>query len=115
MDLTTPQQGAFDSSFRFSDFYVWAMQQAFTGALDVNTRFGVRSIGFREGSPIWVEGVAEDSDRLGALLVSQGHAAAADVDAALRVKAASPELLSEPAPSPPSPDRRWCGPARCAG
>jgi len=83
MDLSAPQSGNFGPEFRFSDWFVWATKQKFTGGVLIHPPAGDCAIMWRHGAPCRVRGPGVKEDFLGELLVAFGSCTKADVDEAL--------------------------------
>ena len=89
MDLHAPQAGQFSPGFRFSDFYVWAHRQRFTGGMMIHPAQGDVVVMFREGSPCSVSGPGVQHDFLGELLSAFGDCNQETLAEALRIQAAA--------------------------
>jgi len=80
VDLTQGQKGEFGPEFHFSDLFVWAIRQQFTGWVRIQAAEGdIRAV-FKNGAPSSVTGPGVREDHLGGLLVKLGLCAAETID-----------------------------------
>ena len=86
MDLTVPQCGNFSAEFRFSDWFVWAAKQKFTGGVLIHPAMGDFAIMWRKGAPCSVRGQGVKEDFLGQLLTAFGKCTDDAVQEALTIQ-----------------------------